>query len=343
MATEKVAASDHARKTPPGLVKPFHVRNETELDTLPQRAMQIARMLSLGDVGVFVGPPGSAKSLLLLDLVFCVALGRDWHGHEVKQGRGVLAIGEGAAGVQSRKRAWKRVHGITKRAEVDFVRRPVNLLDGADVEAFAESITVSGPPPALIGFDTYSLMLGGADENASGVANSALESCRSLNRYFGCATVLLHHPGSDERGRERGSSALRAGVDLMVRVGRNGSVITVGDRKFDKVRDFAPIEPFTCNLVSAADSIAIAPDDAALSLHDEVLNLVRASPGWSRLELRERLKRGKPAVYGVVAQLIERGALIESPTGLVVGTETGTDARAHFAESASQEQARNGS
>jgi hypothetical protein len=326
-ANPKIIKQHIGRKSPPS-IKPPRIYRETELDDLPEPTWQIEGMLPTEGFGVFFGAPEAFKSFVALDLAFCTALGLDWHGHAVRKGRVVYVAAEGFHGAALRKRAWKESRGITEPVAVDFIKRAVNLLDYEEMKVLYDSIKSSGPLPALIIGDTYNLLTKGANENDAMTASGVIASVRELNRSLGCALLLLHHPGHDENGRERGSSALRAGADLMTHITRKGMSVTVGDEKLDKTKDCAPFKPFTLTLMPFGESLAVVEDAAPLTLLDEVLNEVRATPGRSRAEVRIALKRGKPAVNKAIAQLIERGALTENASGLVIGTGIGTGVHA---------------
>ena len=51
------------------------------------------------------GPSGAKKSFLVYDLACCIATGKDWHGHRVKQGNVLIIAGEGHGGLNRRLKA----------------------------------------------------------------------------------------------------------------------------------------------------------------------------------------------------------------------------------------------
>ena len=70
--------------------------------------------------GTFVmvfGPSGAKKSFLVYDLVCCIATGKDWHGHRVKQGNVLIIAGEGHSGLNRRLKGWEK-HNNTSLADV---------------------------------------------------------------------------------------------------------------------------------------------------------------------------------------------------------------------------------
>ena len=61
---------------------------------------------------ILVAPPGEGKSFVALSFALCVAAGREWLGHKVKQGRVVYVAAEGGRGMHKRVRAWRKEHDI---------------------------------------------------------------------------------------------------------------------------------------------------------------------------------------------------------------------------------------
>lgn len=67
-------------------------------------AWLVADIITELSLNAIVGPTGSYKSFLALDLATCVALGKPFHGRETKQANVLLILGEGAHGIPVRQK-----------------------------------------------------------------------------------------------------------------------------------------------------------------------------------------------------------------------------------------------
>lgn len=89
----------------------------------------------------------------------------------------------------------------------------INQADG--LAGMACLIQELGARPAVIAVDTDNLALDGNEDDATD-AKRAVAGLRHLATMFDAAGLLLHHVGWSEKGRPRGSSALRANSDVMI-------------------------------------------------------------------------------------------------------------------------------
>jgi phage/plasmid primase-like uncharacterized protein len=87
------------------------------------------------------GDPGGGKSFVAIDLACCVATGKPWHGHDVKQGSVFYIAGEGHNGLARRLKAWQIGNG-TSLAGVPLYKshRAAQLYDATEAAVVAESI-----------------------------------------------------------------------------------------------------------------------------------------------------------------------------------------------------------
>jgi putative DNA primase/helicase len=162
------------------------------------------------------GAPGSMKSFIVIDMGLCVATGKDWHGHKVKQGPVLYICGEGKAGIKKRIAAWEIHHGV--KAPLFFVSTiAAQLLDPAslsDVEVAADEITATHGKPSFIIIDTLNRNFGPGDENSTSDMTAFVQAIDQLCDRLGCAFVIVHHSGLAAAERGRGSSALRGAMDF---------------------------------------------------------------------------------------------------------------------------------
>jgi hypothetical protein len=97
---------------------------------------------------------------------------------------------------------------------------------------------ITGMKPALIVIDTLARCFGAGNENVQQDMNAFVRGCDTVRRAAPGATVLVvHHTGWDA-SRERGSNALRAASDTMIRLARQGEAILL---RVERQKD-APVQ-----------------------------------------------------------------------------------------------------
>jgi putative DNA primase/helicase len=129
----------------------------------------IKSYIDTGSLSMLFGAPGSMKSFLAIDMGYCIATGRAWHGCPVRKSGPVFYIaGEGFAGLAKRFRAWSLANNVDLR-DVPFFssNRPAQLLDQASafevVQAIDELKSLHGAPVFII-IDTLNRNFGPGDE-----------------------------------------------------------------------------------------------------------------------------------------------------------------------------------
>ncbi|NBW07977.1 MAG: hypothetical protein EBR82_08115 [Caulobacteraceae bacterium] len=169
------------------------------------------------DVGVSVlfGPPGSFKSFIALDLALSVAHGLDWRGVPVREARKTLYIcAEGQYGFGTRGLVWREHRGKgAVCAGFWMLPAPVNFLVADNVDLLAKHIGEFGVDARFIVIDTLAKNFGGGDENSTQDMNKFIAGVERLNAALKAHVLVVHHTGKDVSKAERGSSALRGGVD----------------------------------------------------------------------------------------------------------------------------------
>lgn len=198
-------------------------------------------------LGELVGPSDSCKSFFAVNVACCVATGREWYGHRVRQGGVFYIAGEGQNNIQKRFRAWELHHGMALGDAPLFIsNHAVQLLSAGEaervsaiIEALAESSKVK---PELIVIDTLARNFGG-DENSTEDMSQFIHAVDSALRHrFGACVLVIHHTGHGDQSRGRGSSALKGGVDAEYQLLRGeGDVIRCTPRKMKDAALPAPI------------------------------------------------------------------------------------------------------
>jgi putative DNA primase/helicase len=168
------------------------------------------------------GDPGGGKSFVSIDIACCVATGRPWHGHEVKQGSVFYIAGEGHNGLARRFKAWQLGNGQTlDGAPLYKSHRAAQLYDATEAAVVAESIkelsAQAGTVPSMIIIDTLARNHGG-DENSTQDMNAFIQHLDVyLRQPWKCCVLVVHHSGVADKDRSRGSTALKGALDAEYR------------------------------------------------------------------------------------------------------------------------------
>jgi hypothetical protein len=216
-----------AGKPPPGR---FAALSWRDLAHLPPPVWAIDGFIPEGGfVGVY-GPSGAFKSFIVLDMAACLATGRDWHGHKVRQCTVVYIAAEGQRGVSKRIRAWEQ-----ERQRVDnFYVIPAAPTFPADLDALCADL-LSVPKPGLIVIDTLARTFHGSENDGQDMG-IWIRAVGELQRRFGATVMFVHHSGKDAEKKDRGHTSLRGAADCMMRIDRSGDTREVAAR-VDKQKD----------------------------------------------------------------------------------------------------------
>jgi hypothetical protein len=245
-------------------------------------------ILPCGALGVVVGPPASAKTFLVLDLALSVASGTDWLGQcPVKQGPVVYVAAEGSSrSLGLRVEAWKAFHRVREETVgVQFLLQPVQLHTRSEREKLLDAIEDQlAVPPALVVVDPLARCFLGGEENSAKDMGLLIAGMDAL-RGTGATVLAVHHAGHNKQIRERGSSALRAAVDTMMTITRDGTPGGLYTVRCAKQKDDEPFGDL---------QLKLRPQIVRDGEGSRVLELVsRAADGGQRRpdELRDRAAR----------------------------------------------------
>ena len=206
-------------------------------------------LLEANTFSVCFGAPAAGKTFLTLDMALCIATGKDFHTHAVRQGPVFYIAGEGHNGFARRAAAWSKANDIPLQG-VPFFKssRAVIITDDSSVAELIDTIdemVQKHGEPQLIVIDTLARSMGAADENSTkemGAAIRAIDECRDA---YDCTVLAVHHTGHGNKDRARGSSALLGAVDAEFMVDKwfQDDILAKVEVKFTKMKDAKIPEP----------------------------------------------------------------------------------------------------
>lgn len=174
-----------------------------------------------GTMGVVFGDPGTYKTFVTMDMLLCVASGRPWHDHAVKQGPVVYIVGEGRQGIARRVLAWGKHNGVDVATLPFFVSSMSAALTdpkaAAEVAATIAEVTEKHGAPVAVCIDTLARNFGSGDENSTADMSAFVTN---IDQYLGssCVRLIVHHSGLNDKSRSRGNSALKGALDFEFRM-----------------------------------------------------------------------------------------------------------------------------
>lgn len=204
----------------------------------PRPRALIKGLLNLDSESWIIGPPGSKKSFVVLDMAGAVAAGRDWQGHKVHGGPVVLVVAEGSGGLGGRVQAYERLHGPMSD-RVHILPRPVQARDAQAWRVLVEACRRL--EPALIVIDTQARSTVGLEENSAMDMGVYIEAVRSAREATGACVLSVHHTGR-KGGDARGSSAIDGAQYTELKVESDGLSGSLSTEK-QKDMEMAPVVP----------------------------------------------------------------------------------------------------
>lgn len=200
------------------------IRVDDFVNRLPPKWL-IKGILPAASTSMTFGGSGDGKTFAILDMACCIARGISWRGHKVRQGKVVYICAEGIGGFTTRLRAYGKQRGVSLKDLGDWltvIPAAPNFTKKEDVAELIVKINAYNDRTALIIIDTMAQTTTGADENSAKDMNIALKYLEQLRAATNCAAHLIHHAGKDEDRGARGSSTLKAALDVQFQVSREG-------------------------------------------------------------------------------------------------------------------------
>lgn len=245
-----------------------------EFISAPAPEYLVPKMFYRDGLAVVFGPPGAAKSFLVLDVAMCLATGAPWRGRPLGRHRVHYVMAEGQATNTLRTQAWLAHHGVDESlADEWFIPyvEPIMLTE-AGISDYLHD--VEKDQPDMIILDTKNLMFDGKEAQGDDYGRMLRTLHRLRRAADGAAVVLIDHSGLHDDSRTRGSNAQKGGVETEIRVTEEP-----GFRKAEVTRDKSgqigaewlytlkqlPHIPRPADLDPPAVCVAVDPADLASS------------------------------------------------------------------------------
>lgn len=258
-----VEAAAVAASAPRPRTERFKFLTLEEAESMPPPSWLIRNVLPKGAGAELYGPSGVGKSFVALDIGMSVAANRDFLGHEVVHSGVIYCIGESAAGIGRRLKAWRAARGVSFGIRFRLLPDSVRLLDAGDVGAFLAAVRQLDESPGLIVVDTLARSIVGGEENSARDMGLAAEQIERIKRETGACVLVIHHTGKSGES-ERGSSAIRAAFDTMIELKNDGGVLTL---RCEKQRDAEEFGSVAFVLAKQGDSLVVQRPGAAPAHH----------------------------------------------------------------------------
>lgn len=318
VATCRSVGRTHARNAgvEPPPEKKSRLLSIDDMLALPPPAWLLDTVLPASGLSILYGPSGSAKSFLALDWALSIAAGISWFDRDVMAGPVVYVAAEGAAGYGVRLRSWLQSRlSAEARPEYPalFLPEPVELANPLSIEPFRREVSDRCGEPQLVVIDTVARCMVG-DENSAQDVGAVIRGVDHLRAKLGCAVLLVHHTGKSGE-TERGSSALRAASDCMIRTTRDGPQITID---CDKQKDFEAFSPIRLSLAPVGLSCVLADRANSVDLRNarvtdalEILDAGDGVPGaqWRDYCLETGAVKTRSKFHEAVSALLRDGSI----------------------------------
>ncbi|ULR50596.1 AAA family ATPase [Streptomyces deccanensis] len=191
------------------------------LDKIPPLEPLVGDLLQMNTTARIIGPSGTFKSFVLLDMAGHVGTGMRWHGQYVRQGTVVYLVAEGEQGIRKRVRAWEQHYGV-RMDNVLFLPRPVQARS-PEWTVFTE--LAQQLAPVFVVIDTQARVSVGVEENSNKEMGEVVDRMDDLRRATGACIGLVHHTGHQgEHGR--GASSVKGAMQSEINVKKTGDRIS---------------------------------------------------------------------------------------------------------------------
>lgn len=183
-------------------------------------------LLPAQGVAVLVGPPQCGKTFVVLEAGRCLGTGKSLFDRKPEDIGGTLFCfaGSEGSGLARRMAALGEEERLPMAATIVGDLSAPGALDSL-LQRLEEKCAAMkeefGVPVRMVVLETLAASGLFKDENDAGEVSRALANLAQIGHRLGVLILTSHHPGKD--GKTRGSSAIEASADYLVRIWREGT------------------------------------------------------------------------------------------------------------------------
>lgn len=231
------------------------------------------------------GPSGSGKTFVARDLACAVASGEEFHGHRTKQGSVLYLCLEGKSDFPKRVKGVEAQFGKVPRGfswlnsaySISLASDPTNdACEALIIEACADLAARTQIAPILIVIDTLACAIAGDSENEAQAISALFARIDRIKAATGTAALFIAHPGKNEERGLRGSSALHAGLDAVIRIERAKDA-SERHVRLEKSKDGAEGPLFSFRLKTVVLGVDAEGDEVTTCIVDSLANAERGT------------------------------------------------------------------
>jgi hypothetical protein len=187
----------------------------SELLKKQRREMLIEHIQFTTGVTTLVAESGEGKTTLAMAIAMTVATGGMWGDKRIKQRPVFWVAGEGRDDLRPMYEGWMGCHPGCGEPAGGFYEEPIDLSSWLETDKLIKML--DGLPPALIVTDALADMIGILNEDSSKDINQVYRNVWRVVQMRSASFLIPHHSGWEGK-RERGSTAIRAKSDIVVKI-----------------------------------------------------------------------------------------------------------------------------
>lgn len=196
--------------------KVFKTLSEDEIEDFPDIEYMVSGLLQTSTVSLVFSESNSGKTFVALDIAEHIARGMSWQGRRVKPGPVLYIYAESKIGLKPRILAWKKHHALASTPNLQFITRPVQLVNDRDM--LLDTLAEQEIAPALVVIDTFSNCSIGVNQNDQAEVTKVLMVAHEIVREYGSHVMVVHH--TNKSGSANGSQAFKNHCDSMIELKR---------------------------------------------------------------------------------------------------------------------------
>ena len=211
-----------------------------DMMNLPDIEWLVDGLIVKKSINMIFGRSGDTKSFLGLHMGMCLATRRQFFGigsDEEEPIDVVFNALEGAYGLKNRVDGWLQFYNQTDVPNFHITSYNPVLNNEKLVDEFIDGLRAYNLKTPLIIIDTYNQATPDLNENDAGATGTVMKNCQRIIAELNATLIIIHHSNKGENGEYRGSTALKASMDSMIKVELNNNQKMYAKWTVDKVKD----------------------------------------------------------------------------------------------------------